>query len=106
MNQIIHNLVSMGIPVTLKYDREQGVVFYDLNAGTKSGMRAYEVPGKAQLRVLGRYNEDEMAYSVDDMCSIFASRYRARNFGADEWIKLACDFGHLSKTVQEVISYS
>lgn len=106
MNQIIHNLVSMGIPVTLKYDSEQGVVFYDLNAGTKSGMYAYEVSDSDNLRVVGRYYEDEMAYSVDDMCSIFANRYRARNYGSEEWIKLACDFGHLSKTVQEVISYS
>lgn len=106
MNPTILELVQLGVEVTLKWDPSTEEVYYDLGAGTKSGMYAREDGHSDRLIVTGRYSEEDPAYNLADLLGIYAQRFRARGYGDDRWTELAVEHGYLRRSVKEVVEYS
>lgn len=93
--ELIRQLVSEGIEVTLKLERvtpktdpQDNTMIADLNSGTKSGMYLIEDQNGVAV-VTGRYGERDEVTSLDDLLDVFVSRYFARDFGSDVWIAAA-----------------
>lgn len=106
LNYLVECIVRAGIPVTMRMGRGDlsGIVLYDLNSETKSGMYLYE-DNNSNLVVSGRYDEHDVIYTVEDLCYIFKSRYQSHNYGSQAWLNLCERISLVQKTTKEVVEY-
>lgn len=95
---LVREVVEKGIEVSIVHLRN-GEIAFDLGSGTKSAMNYIESEDGTSL-IIGRYGEQDTVNDFDDLLIIFASRYRAKQFGDKRWIELAGERGYLKKHIK------
>lgn len=102
VSDVVKQLCKMGLHgVKFEYDEGQGMFYFDLNTGAKSGIRLYD-----DFHVEGRYNYKAQLDSDQDVESIVRDLYwefdnciHGRDFYNYEWKEIGVQLGIIEKKV-------
>lgn len=102
---VVKELIKMGLTgVSLEWDKERELFYYDLNTQAKSGLRLFD-----DWHVEGRYNYSEQIVIEEwnDMQDILSKLFfefkgciHGRDFYNSEWMEIGVKLGLVEKKIQ------
>jgi len=97
---MVEDLLDEDIDVQLF--KKDGTIKFDLQAHTKSYMHLVKENGGWYVE--GRYGEKEEVEDIIDLLYIFIGRYKAKEFGSDQWLDLCIRHGLMKE--EKTVTYT
>ena len=108
LQEIIHEAVKRGIPVSLGYNKESEQMFYEVSGFAKSGSVRVGQDGE-HILVEARYNDTTEIEDFEDLARIakcWYDSYKDRGYCIDEfWLNVFLEYGWIVRKETVVVSY-
>lgn len=94
---LVSRLVSLGLEVTMCYDRIEDKPYFNLNTGAKSNLHLY-YDGSFKMRYdrTGNvYKEQNLYDAIDEVYSLFTIAMHGRDFFNLEWVNVGEYLGRI-----------
>jgi len=102
VQDVVKELCKMGISITVEYNSDKDMLYYDLNTMAKSHLHLYE-----DFTVLGRYDyknkidsDQEINEILKDLFWEFEGCIHGRDFCNTNWKEIGVSLGCINKKVE------